>query len=368
MHDRYERPETPGERCLLFVGAFSKQNSTGIRSFRYHMTSHQLSFLGTYGDYNSMSCLVTDGDLLIACVESPRDDLLVAFRIHEDGVLEQLNASHIGGCSIAHLSVDRNNHYIYAASMASASIHMIRYAHDGSLVPTDRFEFTDPGSFEVGRSNERQKASRIHYSQVMPDGRHLAVCNLGSDKVYIMEIDQTEGKLKLLPKLTVPVAGGEGPRHFVFSPNGKIAYMNTEMGNRIYVFKIGENGALELLQTISTLDPDDRAEGKKQTSVSAMTGDGRYLLIGNRGQNNIAVFEVGADGLLRNHGFYDCFGEEPRGLSLDGGEETLFCCCNGSGTLAVIEFDKKTGTPGKCLQLLEGVPGAANAVLCGSDN
>lgn len=347
----------------LFAGAFSKQEAPGIQSFHYDISNKTLTRIGIFGAYNSMSCMVIDQDLLVACVESKEDDFLVTFRIMPDGTLKELNAVHIGGCSIAHLLIEKEARYIFASSMASSMVVLIRYDYDGSLEILDTIKFTDPGSCEIGYStNPRQSGARIHSAFVTPDGGHVHVCNLGSDKIYTLTLDRQAHKLTLCSDLTVTLEGGEGPRHIVYSKDGKFAYVNAEMGNRIYVFSLEANLTLKFVQRVSTLDPTKENPPKGETSVSIMSRDGKYLFCGNRGQNNIAKFEVGLDGLLTPAGHYDCYGVMPRGLAFGYNDDVIFCGNNTSGTLSVIDYKKLSGTPGECLQLIEGVPGAANTV------
>ncbi len=310
-----------------------------------------------------MSCMVTDGDLLIANVESAKDDLLVSFRIMPDGSLQELGTTHCGACSIAHLLIDTTHRFILASSMASSMVLLLRYDYDGRIECLDTLTFTDPGSAEIGYStNPRQGSARIHSAFIAPDGKHVHVCNLGSDKIYTLELDTEKGKLALLPDLTITLEGGEGPRHIVYSKDGRFAYVNAEMGNHIYAFAVEADMSLKFLQKVSTLDPTKENPPKGETSVSILNENGKFLFCGNRGQNNFVKFAVGEDGLLVPEGYYDCYGAMPRGLAFGYREEVIFCSNNTSGTVTVIDYDAVTGTPGACLQAVEDVPGAANTV------
>ena len=248
--------------------------------------------------------------------------------------------------------------------MNTGSVNMVSYERSGKLELADSYQFTDPGSYELGLegATNRQPSSRLHSSFVMPDGKHLAVCNMGSDKVYILEIDYVNRKLHLLPDLTITTDAGEAPRKLAFSKDGRFAYMSSEQGNNMYVYSIGEDCSLTLLQMLSTLDPDRENRSGGYTSVSIMTEDGKYLYCGNRGQNNVVGFAVGDDGLLSVIGYFDCYGDSPRGLSFGYNEEVVFCSNNASSTITIVAYDKSTGKLGECLQTIENVGGSANVV------
>lgn len=350
--------------AYLYAGAWAGRDveSKGVRAFRYDTTARRLEPIGTFGGYNSMSCLQLDGDLLLANVESRQDDLIVSFRVLPDGTLRELDTVHTTGTNIAHLEIDRAHRRLYAVNFTGCSVSMIGYETDGSLRLCDCYHLDDPGSYTLGLSTvERQDGSHPHASALMPDGRHLCVCGMGSDKLYVVAIDEAFEKLTLCPELTVSVDSGEGPRHMVFSADGKFAYSNSEMGNTVYVFAVGQDSSLTRLQKLSILDPERAAKG--WASVCVLSPGGNYLYVGSRGQNNIACFRVGPDGLLTNAGFFDCHGTSPRGLSFGYGGEVLFCSCNGSGTVSVIKVDPETGALGKCVQQVDGIPGSSNVAF-----
>lgn len=351
-------------KYYLYAGGWAgtKGSANGIQAFSYNPNTHALSYMDTFGEHKSMSIVLIDGDILFTCVESKKDDLILTYRIQADGSLSLLDCAHTGACSIADLALDSKGKYLFACSLAACCVNMLRYDIDGRLTLTDCFHATDPGSYEIGYSNTvRQDGPYIHCAHVMPDGKHLCLCGMGSDKIYILELDRINGKLISCPELTVTVDGGEGPRHIIFSTDGKFAYMNTEMGNTVYVFSVGEDSSLSRLQKLPTLKPHVDNPPKGWCSVITMSRDGKYVYIGNRGQNNIVGFQISEDGLLTNIGFFDCYGNSPRGLTFGLNDEVLFCNNNVSNSLSVIAYDKQTGRLGECLQLLDTIPGSASA-------
>ena len=350
----------------LFSGAWSnaKNPAVGVKSFAYDVEAQKLSYIGTFGEYLSMSCIQLDGDLLFACVESKQDDLLVSFRIRPDGTLQELGTVHSGGASIAHLDIDTKHRRLFTANFKGLSVSMVEYDEAGTMTVNDCYKFTDPGSYVTGYGpTERQDAAYPHAVKIMPDGDHLCVCNMGNDKIYIFEIDWENGKLILCPNLTVTIDGGEGARHLVFSPDGKFAYMNTEMGSTVYAFSVGEDASLTRLQKLSTLDPEKENPPKGWASVIIVSSDGKYAYVGNRGQSNIVGYKIGEDGLLTEIGHFDCYGDTPRGLNFGYRDEVIFCSCNVSGTISVIDIDKETGKLGGCRQLIGELTGSANVVF-----
>lgn len=359
--------QASANRHYLYVGGWAgaKGSAAGIQAFVYNTHIHSLSYIDTFGSYKSMSNVAVNGDLLFTCVESKDDDLILTYRIQTDGSLVPLDSARAEGFGIADLTLDPKGRYLFTCNFKSCSLSMLRYDADGKLTLTDRYQVTDPGSYEIGfSSTERQNSAYTHCAHVMPDGEHLCLCDMGSDKLYIFALDRINGKLIPCPELTVTIDGGEGARHIIFSADGRLAYMNTEMGNTVYVFSVGMDSSLTRLQKVSTLEPGVENPPKGWCSVTAMSPDGRYLYTGNRGQNNVAGFKIGEDGLLSGIGFFDCYGDSPRCLTFGFNGEVLFCSCNISETLSVIACDKETGRLGECIQRINSVPGAAGIAWC----
>ncbi|MDO4549013.1 MAG: beta-propeller fold lactonase family protein, partial [Clostridia bacterium] len=344
----------------MYLAAWGGSSNPGVQAFSYDIETQELAHIGSYGEYSSMSSVAISGDFLFSCVETGQIDIMVSFRILSDGSLEQLDEIHIDNYNIADIALDPYGPYIYTSNFGSCSVSMIRYSEDGKLEQTDCIVSPDQGSYISGHSTvERQAEAYAHGSHVMPDGNHLCLCNMGADKLYIYEIDRENGKLIYLPELTITVEGGEGPRHIVFSEDGQYAYMNSEMGNSVYVYAIGEDSSLTQLQKISTLNPEQENTEKGWSSIIMLSQNQQYLYVANRGQNNIVGYRVGEDGLISVMGYYDCYGVSPRGIDFGYNDGAVFASCNSSGTLTVIEYDAQTGELGDCIQTIEGFPGAA---------
>ncbi len=348
----------------LFATAWgTKGGVTDVQSFEYDVENQQLNYIGRFGGYKSMSVLAQDGDLLFVGMETKTEgeDLLFSYRILPNGALKELDSEHTIGLAICDLDVDPVNNEIFALNFESRTMAMLTYDEEGNLTRTDTYEFTDPGSYEIGYGpTDRQDAAYPHGAKVMPDGNHLSVCNMGADKIYVFEIDHENDKLTLCPEKTLTIDGGEGARHLEFSEDGKLAYMNTEMGCTVYVLAVNEDSTFTVLQKLSTLDPTKENPTKGWCSVVILSKDGKNAYVANRGQNNIAAYAIGEDGLLTLIGFYDCYGNSPRGMSFGYNDEVIIVSCNTSGTISVVERDPATGALGECLQVIEDIPGSAH--------
>ena len=132
-----------------------------------------------------------------------------------------------------------------------------------------------------------------------PGNRFVLATDLGQDRIYTYRFDVTTGKLgptENAPFVSFP--SGEGPRHFVFHPNGRWVYALGEESSTIVFFAYdATRGALELQQSISSL-PAGFA-GTSFTSEVVISPDGRFLYAANRLHDTIAICSIGRDGRLK---------------------------------------------------------------------
>ena len=87
-----------------------------------------------------------------------------------------------------------------------------------------------------------------------------------------------------------------GPRHIVFNPDGKNAYLINELSGQIIVYSY-LNGKLNPVQTIASTTTGDKNE--RGSAEIVITPNGKFLYTSNRGvANDISLFKVQTDGTL----------------------------------------------------------------------
>ena len=331
----------------LYCGAWSfKQPAAGIVSFACQNGTFEGN--GIWGqETEAQSILTVAGKYLVAVSEKRSGAKLVSYRIGEKGELAKCCELPLDTPLPSYVAAAPNGRYVFASSMGSPAVKMIRLEADGTLVPTDEWLLT-------GHSvTNRQECAKTHSVRISPDGRLLAAANLGADEVELFKIDYERERIRLIQ--SVPVDFGRQPRHMAFHPSGEYLYLLTESGNRIYVYRMLEERLRELA-AYDTLSPDGPQTGMAADIVIGT--DGKYLYSSNRAQNNIAVWRTLPSGMLDLVGHYPCGGEGPRGLHISPDGDFLFCANNDSSTVTVFSLNKETGIPGEIVQTLN-VPFAA---------
>jgi 6-phosphogluconolactonase len=175
-----------------------------------------------------------------------------------------------------------------------------------------------------------------------PDNKVLYGADLGVDKVHIYRFDPSTGAATPAEPSSAAVAPGAGPRHLVLHPNGRFAFVISELASTITTFaRDAATGALTARGSVSTL-PAGFA-GSSSTAEIAMHPSGKFLYGSNRGHDSIAAYAVDANGALRLIEIEPTRGKTPRNFTIDPGGRWLIAANQESNTLAVFRIDQSTG-------------------------
>jgi 6-phosphogluconolactonase len=133
---------------------------------------------------------------------------------------------------------------------------------------------------------------------------------------------------------------GAGPRHFVLRPDGKFAYVVTEMGHTVTVFSNdAAAGKLQPIQTITTLPKD--FTGRNDDAEIRVHPSGKFLYASNRGDESIAVYTIDKNkGTLTQAGIIHTGGKEPRNFEIDPTGTLLFAANQKTDNIVVFRIDE----------------------------
>lgn len=235
------------------------------------------------------------------------------------------------GAPLCYVSVDDKRQLVYGANYHKGQVLVYKIEGNGqlSLIDQDTHEGKGP--------HENQASPHVHFADLTPD-QYLITCDLGTDSLHTYEVSD-QGKLTLLHHYQT--APGAGPRHLVFHPHHKIAYLINELNATIDVLFYDGMGEFEHFQTVSTL-PEDY-DGQKWASAIKLSADGKFLYASNRAHNSIAVFEVIADGSLKLIEIVPTDGLNPRDFTLSPDQHYLIAAHQDSPNATVFKRDPATG-------------------------
>jgi 6-phosphogluconolactonase len=221
---------------------------------------------------------------------------------------------------------------------------------DGKLQPVVQMS-----SHPSSRVNpERQMSAHVHSTVSSPDGRYVFSNDLGADRIFVYRFDPKANPdlpLTAAKPASVQLPPGSGPRHLLFSADGKHAWLTMEMSAQVAVFDY-RDGQLEHTQMV------DLAAGQPVSDKAAAalhaSADGKFLYVSNRGTaNQLLVFAIDpASGQLKELQRRSVEGDHPREFSLDPSGKFLLIANQKSNQIVVVERDAKTGLLGKTVQKL----------------
>lgn len=113
------------------------------------------------------------------------------------------------------------------------------------------------------------------------------------------------------------------------------------MAGQISVYKY-EKGVLNKIQRIAT--HTDKIKDGFESSDIHISPDGKFLYATNRGkENNIAIFFIDENGLLKNIGYQSTLGKHPRVFTIDESGKFLIASNVITGNVIVFRRNPKTG-------------------------
>ena len=239
----------------------------------------------------------------------------IAFKVEKDGSLTLLNQQSEGkGGGAAHIWYDPATQDVLTASYGGGYIAVFKTKDDGSLTePTSTEQFTGSGP-----NKDRQGSPHAHSVYTYdsnpefndganPQAAYVYACDLGTDKIWIFQLGDINGKLTTNNPPFATVPPGSGPRHLVFSPNKKYVYVANEMGHTVTAFNFyPASGRLTQLQDISTFPAGFDYKGEMTVAEIFCHPSGKWLYVTNRdvgdkGHDSIAVYSANsASSLLSN--------------------------------------------------------------------
>lgn len=331
-----------------YVGTYTNGDSKGIYRFTLDLETGKIENVTLEAIVGNPTYLTIDkNNQFLYSVATAKDTAgVAAFSIkNSDGHLEALNLKLTEGSSRCYVSLDKNSRFLLTADYHHGEVVVYPLATDGSIMGISG-RAKHQGS---GPDRDRQQKPHVHYVTFTPDEEHVCVVDLGIDQVVGYEFH--EGTLVKSDTLTLSLRPGCGPRHMVFHPNGKYAYVLTELSSEVVVLAyISAECRFKIIQYISALPQN--YSGSSLGGAIRITGDGRFLYTSNRGHDSISLFYVdGITGKIRLVNHISTQGSHPRDFSIDPTGKYLVVANRDSDNVIPFLIDRDTG---KLSQVSEG--------------
>ncbi len=348
----------------LLVGSYTQGKSQGIYRLQFNSDSGRITPepLQLFKTANpSWLTLSKDQQRLFVVNENGKGQSDVVGRISSLAIdpktneLSLINQVKSLGEEPTHSSLSADERYLFVANYGvhedpGGSLAVLPINDQGQLQAV-----TQMSSHQASLVNpERQMSAHVHSVVSSPDGKFVFANDLGADKIFVYRYDpaaNVEHPLVAANPAAVELPAGSGPRHLLFSKDGKHAYLTTEMSAQVFVFDYAD-GHLKQRQAV------DLAHGQPQEKRAAgalhTSADGKFLYVSNRGKaNELLVFTIDPmTGELTEIQRRSVEGDHPREFTLSPNGKFVLVANQMSNAIVVIERDAKTGKLGKTVQTL----------------
>ena len=212
---------------------------------------------------------------MFAVIENASFGGLEVFAIGEEGCLTAMGRFMTKDVYSTFVSAEEQGDRVFVANYGTPSCTVYRCQHDKVVCEKNIRERVD-------------KNSHVHCAAVTPDEKYLCVADVGTDEIVLYDLDSWD----VVECIKFPK--GSGPRHLVFSMDGKSAYVITESSSEVVslAYTPDREKKLTILKYGQT-----QPTGYGGAAGIRISPNGRFVLASNRNANSISVFEIREDGL-----------------------------------------------------------------------
>ena len=330
-----------GHGELVYVGMQERQ----IRALRFDAATGTLTALGVVAEGLRSTWSLAHPKLPVLYAvddDNTREGSVTAFAVHpQTGALTRINEVASDGSGTTYLSLDAASMTLLAANFGGGSSSSIALQPDGSL-GTRVSTIKETGS----GPHRRQTSAHAHGIVIDPTGRYALVADLGADRVFVYGFDRTTRELSRddsanpAPYVATP---GSGPRHIAFGADGRIAYLLSELTAEIVALRWdATRGTLVPLQVQAV--SSSAFEGVRSGAELAVSRDGRFVYVADRGENTMVVYRVAAaSGELSLVQRVPSGGERPWHFAIHDSGKWMLVANQRSGRINVFAVDPASG-------------------------
>ncbi len=271
-----------------YIASWHQGNNEGVTRIVYDIQNDLVLSKSLLHTIKRSSYFARNGQYLFVLTEAtmayPEEGAVTSLRIDSQGesIISRIEGIDSG---LTHLSVSRDGRHLFASGYGTGCLYVIDVDPNGYL-SNARKAFVNSGS---SVNKIRQNASHLHFTTQMPDDEYICSCDLGTDEIIIFRCDEN-GDVKKTGTMKTPL--GYGPRHMVFSKDGRYAYILCELTYHLLIYSYEGAGNLEFINDIDLFT--DAPSDKRQCSAIRISDDGKTLFTANRaeGYNSLDAWDL----------------------------------------------------------------------------
>lgn len=326
----------------LLVGTYTNTESKGIYVYQLDTITGDSKYISEVEVANPSYLTVSKDEKFVYAVTENEDETSAAnafFFNKAEGKLNFINSLPTGGGAPCYINTDENNRLLVTANYLGGSITAFQINKDGSLKSGSQKIIKFMGK---GGDPSRQSQPHLHCVQFTPDNKYLLANDLGTDRIHKLDIninhENGEKVLSIGNPTSFETGAASGPRHLEFHPNGKYAYLITELSGEVIAFSY-QDGMLNEQQRI--LADTLNAQGSGDTHI---TPNGKFLYASNRLKGDgLAIFSINqSNGQLTKVGYQET-GIHPRNFIITPNGKQLLVACRDSNVIQIYSINQETG-------------------------
>ncbi len=338
----------------LIVGTYTKScDSKGIYVYEFNSKTGEFSLKNNTENIINPSYLTIsiDNKFVYSVSENDKKSSVSAFGFNSNsGKLDFINYQNPNGLNPCYIINDHKN--VITANYSSGNISVLGKNNDGSIGEVKQVIQHTGNSINA----KRQEAPHAHMVYFSPDKKYVLANDLGTDKVYVYQNNPNSVTEVLTLKSSIDVKSGSGPRHLIFSKNGKYVFVLQELDGTITSFSYAD-GILAKVSETTVVASDFKGDiGAADIHISP---DGKFLYATNRGTaNDISAFKILKNGKLEFVQRTTTLGKGPRNFNIDPTGNFLLVGHQYTNDIVIFKRDKKTGmltNTGKKIELCSPV-------------
>lgn len=328
----------------LFVGTYTGKKSEGIYVYKFNTSTGAMEKVSSAFTENPSYLALSSDKKFLYSVNENGDNKggVTSFSFDaSSGKLTKINSQLSNGDHPCYISIDNSGKWVVVGNYTGGNLSVYPVKDDGSLGEAAQVIQHSGGSV----NKERQEKPHVHSVVFSPDGKYLAVVDLGTDKIYMYPFDASAEKPINETAVENPTNPGAGPRHIIFHKTLPYAYTIEEISGNVSVYSIGNDGSLKNIQTI-TAHPAGY-KGEIGSAAIKISHDGKNVYASNRGgSNTIATFSIDQNtGKIKTQKIVSSGGKAPRDFNIDPSDKFILSANGGSDNITIMKRSRQTGVP-----------------------
>jgi 6-phosphogluconolactonase len=254
------------------------------------------------------------------------------------GKLTLLNEQSAEGKDPNHIGFDKTGEWLFVSNYRGDNIAVFPVRQDGSLSPA-----SDVKNHAETAADGSKITAHPHSVVPSPDNHYFYTQNLGTDKIITYTLNRETGKLTRVNNLDIVTPKGNGPRHALFSADGKYYYVDEELSSTVSSYKLNKTGELVFMQRLSTLPAGMPASSANKVADIQIHPNRKFLYVSNRGHDSVAIYSISANGQLTFLKTQPALGSHPRNILIDSTGQFLMLANERSDKVVIFTANEKNG-------------------------